>query len=199
MNALPATISAKLKAAREAKGWTQADAAARAHISTDQLVHFEAGGGDLPAARLVDLAHALAFELLVVPQDLVRTVVRLDRQSATDSATQLRLLWKSAIRLSSRWPHNAVLTDLVSALAELLNAPLSETVVLRLQALAQSAQQDLDSIRETSDSMDPGSDPANAETWKDLKRIVTGIHAIKAAYDKQKTVPKRPRRVSHRS
>ena len=61
-DALLPSLARRVRRRREARGWTQADLAARASLSVRFLARVESGRGNISVARLNDLAHALGVE-----------------------------------------------------------------------------------------------------------------------------------------
>lgn len=63
----PRQLVIELRAARERRGWTQAELARRASVSREYIVRLETGKLRSELGSVMDVANALGFELTLTP------------------------------------------------------------------------------------------------------------------------------------
>lgn len=80
-------LMAALKAAREEKALSQRAFSARIGVPQSRLSKIEAGGVDVGASTLIQIARALDLDVMLVPRQLVPAVSRLIEQ-ARDTAPE---------------------------------------------------------------------------------------------------------------
>ncbi len=86
-------IIAALRAAREAKGFSQRELSAKAGVPQSHISRIERGAVDLQLSSLIELARVLDLEVMTVPRRLVpavQSIVRGQRLSPGTGETAVR-------------------------------------------------------------------------------------------------------------
>ena len=118
------SLTQAIRQARLAKGWSQRDLSARAHMTQAQISRIENGEVDLQVSTLVELARSLDLDLQLVPRSALKAVeaaVRLaeeraDERSARALLAKLRRLAEEARRSA---PEHEDIASIASSLQDL--------------------------------------------------------------------------------
>ena len=116
-------IVSAIKAARKAKGLSQRDLSARAHVPQSHISKIESGAVDLKLSSLIELARVLDLEVMLAPRKLVPAVQSVVRSSQTSvlrtddkkTANELQRLQDIAARMQHIIPNFAQLEQLQKA------------------------------------------------------------------------------------
>jgi transcriptional regulator with XRE-family HTH domain len=115
-------IAAMLKAAREAKGFSQRDLSARAAVPQSHISKIENGAVDLRLSSLIALARVLDLELALVPRNIVPAVQSMARSSGRGFGNNLK--YRSVLK---------EIRNVADFVATSSNSPLSEEEADALQ------------------------------------------------------------------
>ena len=122
-------IVSAIKTARKAKGLSQRDLSARAHVPQSHISRIESGAVDLKLSSLIELARVLDLEVMLAPRKLVpavQSVVRSGEASALrtndkKAANELQRLQEIASRMQHIIPNSAQLEQLQKAVSVATN------------------------------------------------------------------------------
>lgn len=109
-----------IRQARQAKGWSQRDLSARAHLTQAQISRIENGEVDVQVSTLIELARSLDLDLKLVPRSALTAVeaaVRsVEERSARNLVSGLRRLAEDARRSA---PEREDIASIASSLQDL--------------------------------------------------------------------------------
>jgi transcriptional regulator with XRE-family HTH domain len=97
------TLTEAIRQARLAKGWSQRDLSARAHLTQAQISRIENGEVDMQVSTLIELARSLDLDLQLVPRTAlvaVEAAVRLAEERSGERSA--RRLLSSLLLLAER-------------------------------------------------------------------------------------------------
>lgn len=118
------SLTGAIRQARLAKGWSQRDLSARAHLTQAQISRIENGDVDLQVSTLIELARSLELDLQLVPRAALTAVEaavrsaeeRSEERSARNLLANLRRL---AERAQGAAPDREDIESIASSLQEL--------------------------------------------------------------------------------
>lgn len=161
------SLTEAIRQARLAKGWSQRDLSARAHLTQAQISRIENGEVDLQVSTLIELARSLDLDLQLVPRSALVAVEaavrsaeeRLDERSARKLLAALRLL---AERAQQAAPGREDMASIASSLHDL------EPLAPALRGAVRTA--DLERLRINLEGFlnyPPAERPSHAQTYGD--------------------------------
>lgn len=83
------SLTEPIRQARQAKGWSQRDLSARAHLTQAQISRIENGEVDVQVSTLIELARSLDLDLKLVPRSALTAVEAAVRSAEERSARNL--------------------------------------------------------------------------------------------------------------
>ncbi len=118
------SLTEAIRQARLAKGWSQRDLSARAHLTQAQISRIENGEVDLQVSTLIELARSLDIDLQLVPRSAVTAVEaairsaeeRSDERSSKNLLVTLRRAAEEAKRVA---PDREDIASIASTLRDL--------------------------------------------------------------------------------
>ncbi len=118
------SLTEAIRQARLAKGWSQRDLSARAHLTQAQISRIENGEVDMQVSTLIELARSLDLDLQLVPRNALVAVEaavrsaeeRSDERSARNLLTTLRRLAEQAEKVA---PEREDIASIASTLRDL--------------------------------------------------------------------------------
>jgi transcriptional regulator with XRE-family HTH domain len=118
------SLTEAIRQARLAKGWSQRDLSARAHLTQAQISRIENGEVDLQVSTLIELARSLDIDLQLVPRSAVTAVEaairsaeeRSDERSSKNLLVTLRRAAEEAKRAA---PDREDIASIASSLRDL--------------------------------------------------------------------------------
>lgn len=114
------SLTEPIRQARLAKGWSQRDLSARAHLTQAQISRIENGEVDVQVSTLIELARSLDLDLKLVPRSALTAVeaaVRsVEERSARNLVSGLRRLAEDARRSA---PEREDIASIASSLQDL--------------------------------------------------------------------------------
>ncbi|WP_395945592.1 helix-turn-helix domain-containing protein [Brevundimonas sp.] len=160
-------LTGAIRQARLARGWSQRDLSARAHLTQAQISRIENGEVDLQVSTLIELARSLDLDLQLVPRTALVAVEaavrsaeeRLDERSARKLLAGLRLL---AERARQAAPGREDIASIASSLHDL------EPLAPALRGAVRTA--DLERLRINLEGFlryPPAERPSHAQTYRD--------------------------------
>lgn len=183
-------LTEAIRQARLAKGWSQRDLSARAHLTQAQISRIENGAVDMQVSTLVELARSLDLDLQLVPRSAITAVEaavrsaeeRSEERSARNLLANLRRLAEEA-RASA--PGREDIASIASSLQEL------ESLAPLLRGTLMIA--DLERLRTNLEGFlnyPPAERPSHAKTYRDaaawLKNLRNSLahapHSERPAY-----------------
>ena len=183
-------LTEAIRQARLAKGWSQRDLSARAHLTQAQISRIENGAVDMQISTLVELARSLDLDLQLVPRSAITAVEaavrsaeeRSEERSARNLLANLRRLAEEA-RASA--PGREDIASIASSLQEL------ESLAPLLRGTLMIA--DLERLRTNLEGFlnyPPAERPSHAKTYRDaaawLKNLRNSLvhapHSERPAY-----------------
>lgn len=161
------SLTEAMRQARLAKGWSQRDLSARAHLTQAQISRIENGEVDLQVSTLLELARSLDLDLQLVPRSAITAVEaavrsaeeRSEERSARTLLAKLRSLAEEAERSA---PGREDIASIASSLRDL------EVLVPNVRGTFPTA--DLERLRINLDGFlnhPPAKRPRYAKTWRD--------------------------------
>lgn len=184
------SLTQAIRQARLAKGWSQRDLSARAHLTQAQISRIESGEVDLQASTLLELARSLDLDLQLVPRSAIMAVEaavrsaeeRSDERSARHLVAKLRHLAEAAQRSA---PGREDIASIASSLRDL------EALAPNVRGTFVTA--DLERLRINLESFlnyPPAERPSHAKTYRDaaawLKTLKSSLshppHSERPAY-----------------
>ena len=117
-------LTEPIRRARQAKGWSQRDLSARAHLTQAQISRIENGEVDVQVSTLIELARSLDLDLQLVPRSALTAVEaavrsaeeRTETRSARNLISGLRRLAEDAQRSA---PEREDIASIASSLQDL--------------------------------------------------------------------------------
>ena len=160
-------LTEAIRQARLAKGWSQRDLSARAHLTQAQISRIENGEVDLQVSTLIELARSLDLDLQLVPRSALVAVEaavrsaeeRLDERSARKLLAALRTLAERAQQVA---PGREDIASIASSLQDL------EPLAPALRGAVHTA--DLERLRINLEGFlnyPPAERPRHAQTYRD--------------------------------
>jgi len=184
------SLTEALRQARLAKGWSQRDLSARAHLTQAQISRIENGEVDVQVSTLIELARSLDFDLQLVPRTALVAVEaavrsaeeRSDERSARNLLATLRILAERAQQVA---PGREDIASIASSLHDM------EPLVPALRGTFLTA--DLERLRTNLEGFlnyPPAERPSHAKIYRDaaawLKELRNTLmhapHAERPAY-----------------
>lgn len=184
------SLTEAIRQARLARGWSQRDLSARAHLTQAQISRIESGEVDMQVSTLVELARSLDLDLQLVPRSAIRAVEaavrsaeeRSEERSARNLLANLRRLAEEARRSA---PEREDIASIASGLQELESlAPLlrGTFIIADLERLRTNLEGFL--------NYPPAQRPSHAKTYRDaaawLKNLRNSLvhapHSERPAY-----------------
>jgi transcriptional regulator with XRE-family HTH domain len=184
------SLTEAIRQARLAKGWSQRDLSARAHLTQAQISRIENGEVDLQVSTLIELARSLDLDLQLVPRSALVAVEaavrsaeeRSDERSARNLLATLRILAERARQIA---PEREDIESIASSLHDL------EPLAPALRGTFLTA--DLERLRTNLEGFlnyPPAERPSHAKTYRDaaawLKQLRNTLmhapHAERPAY-----------------
>lgn len=180
------SLTEPIRQARLAKGWSQRDLSARAHLTQAQISRIENGEVDVQVSTLIELARSLDLDLQLVPRSALTAVeaaVRsVEERSARNLVSGLRRLAEDARRSA---PEREDIASIASSLQDL------EPLAPHMRGTLLTA--DLERLRINLEgflSHPPAERPRHAKTYRDaaawLKTLRNTLmhapHAERPAY-----------------
>lgn len=161
------SLTEVMRQARLAKGWSQRDLSARAHLTQAQISRIENGEVDLQVSTLLELARSLDLDLQLVPRSAITAVAaavrsaeeRSEERSARTLLAKLRSLAEEAERSA---PGREDIASIASSLRDL------EVLVPNVRGTFPTA--DLERLRINLDGFlnyPPAERPSHAKTYRD--------------------------------
>ena len=176
-------IVSAIKTARKAKGLSQRDLSARAHVPQSHISKIESGAVDLKLSSLIELARVLDLELMLAPRKLVPAVQSVVRSGealaprANDKKTvkELKRIQDIAARLQHIIPNSAQLEQLQKAAASISKFKIDPEFSKTIKRIADSLMA-LQASPETKKAIDSIS--RAAENLQHLRnRLAHAVHA----------------------
>lgn len=184
------SLTEAIRQARLARGWSQRDLSARAHLTQAQISRIESGEVDMQVSTLVELARSLDLDLQLVPRSAITAVEaairsaeeRSEERSARNLLASLRRLAEEARRSA---PEREDIASIASGLQEL------ESLAPLLRGTFMIA--DLERLRINLEGFlnyPPAERPSHAKTYRDaaawLKNLRNSLvhapHSERPAY-----------------
>lgn len=184
------SLTEAIRQARLAKGWSQRDLSARAHLTQAQISRIENGEVDLQVSTLIELARSLDLDLQLVPRTALVAVEaavrsaeeRAEERSAKNLLVNLRRLAETA-RASA--PGRNDIASIAASLQDL------EPLAPYLRGTVMTAE--LERLRVNLEGFlnyPPAERPSHAKTYRDaatwLKQLRNSLmhapHAERPAY-----------------
>ncbi|MNI35368.1 helix-turn-helix protein [compost metagenome] len=184
------SLTETIRQARLAKGWSQRDLSARAHLTQAQISRIENGEVDMQVSTLIELARSLDLDLQLVPRTALVAVEaavrsaeeRSSERSARKLLSNLRLLAERALQVA---PGREDIESIASSLEDL------EPLAPALRGTVLTAE--LERLRTNLEGFvnyPPAERPRHAKTYRDtaawLKQLRNTLmhapHAERPAY-----------------
>lgn len=161
------SLTEAIRQARLAKGWSQRDLSARAHLTQAQISRIENGEVDLQVSTLIELARSLDLDLQLVPRTALVAVEaavrsaeeRSGERSARRLLSNLRLLAERAQQVA---PGREDIASIAASLRDL------EPLVPYLRGTVMTAE--LEHLRVNLEGFlnyPPAERPSHAKTYRD--------------------------------
>ncbi len=170
-----AALAEPLRQARLAKGWSQRDLSARAHLTQAQISRIENGEVDLQVSTLLELARSLDLDLQLVPRSSITAVKAVVRSAEARSQERsarnlLAKLQRLAQEARSSAPRREDIASIASSLQDL------EAHAPQLRGAFMTA--DLERLRTALEGFlnDPSARrPRHAKTYRDGAAWLTNL------------------------
>lgn len=150
MNYAIADIAGKLKAARQAKGFSQRKLSELAGVPQSHISKIESGAVDLRLSSLIELARVLEFELILVPRkaiSAVNSIVRSSGRTTADRGTstfslqrELNRIQSTVAGLTREFPTNKELAEIQRQARDLQRFQIPGTYLKTIQDVGKTLQ-----------------------------------------------------------